>query len=528
MLRRQRRYPCTSAAAESYNRPRHLGTASVRTSHLRELVLPMVANAPQRLETRARRNNGQEIVVRCDCLGPGAGRRATGAAVSARVRRSRTDSGGGVARKSAKRTCGASRSRAPATAAPSDRRSRTRRTSTGRASTMANYTRTINWETGTSKETFDRKPGCNPASWKYGTRMGRTARRRRRTCARRTSSTVNTPGTSTATARPSQCRPELAERLSARHLAERRTGSSRPRGCRARIPGRSGAGSRSKRDATATSSRPEKVHVVAITVLGKYRVDATINSQNSHHPHQDDGERARARRFQHRARVDRSVDVRRTRSGRSPGTRTTAGTTTGSSHRRPPVTTGTAASSRRCSPTPATTRCRCPSRCSRRPRRTTVASMSRRLANGVYLLGGGPANSYMVEFHDFVAVFEAPSNEERSLGVIEAVAKLAPEQADPLADQLASALRPHRRPPDLQPHRRDRRHALQNLEFLNRDVLTYKARTVKPDIVSLWPPTEVAEGYNYEAIQEKLRDHRRHAESCTSTTCSRCSTSPGC
>ena len=33
---------------------------------------------------------------------------------------------------------------------------------------MANYTRTINWEAGTSKETFDREPGLNPASWKYG------------------------------------------------------------------------------------------------------------------------------------------------------------------------------------------------------------------------------------------------------------------------------------------------------------------------------------------------------------------------
>ena len=43
-----------------------------------------------------------------------------------------------------------------------------------------------------------------------------------------------------------------------------------------------------------------------------------------------------------------------------------------------------------------------------------------------------------------------------------------------------------------------------NLKFLNRDVLTYKARTVKPDILSLWPPTEVAEGYNYEAIQENF------------------------
>ena len=33
-------------------------------------------------------------------------------------------------------------------------------------SEMANYTRTINWETGTSKETFDRKPGESPAAWR--------------------------------------------------------------------------------------------------------------------------------------------------------------------------------------------------------------------------------------------------------------------------------------------------------------------------------------------------------------------------
>jgi hypothetical protein len=43
---------------------------------------------------------------------------------------------------------------------------------------------------------------------------------------------------------------------------------------------------------------------------------------------------------------------------------------------------------------------------------------------------------------------------------------------------------------------------LKNLDFLNNDVLVYEPRTIKPDIVSLWPPTEVAEGYNYEAIQE--------------------------
>ena len=50
-----------------------------------------------------------------------------------------------------------------------------------------------------------------------------------------------------------------------------------------------------------------------------------------------------------------------------------------------------------------------------------------------------------------------------------------------------------------------------NLNFINRDVLTYKSRTVKPDILSLWPPTEVAEAYNYEAVQENyvITDNNR-------------------
>jgi hypothetical protein len=37
-----------------------------------------------------------------------------------------------------------------------------------RIDSLANYTRTINWDAGTSKETFDRKPGLSPASWRYG------------------------------------------------------------------------------------------------------------------------------------------------------------------------------------------------------------------------------------------------------------------------------------------------------------------------------------------------------------------------
>jgi glyoxylase-like metal-dependent hydrolase (beta-lactamase superfamily II) len=41
-----------------------------------------------------------------------------------------------------------------------------------------------------------------------------------------------------------------------------------------------------------------------------------------------------------------------------------------------------------------------------------------------------------------------------------------------------------------------------NINFLNRDVLNYRPRTVLPDMVSLWPPTEVAEGSNYESFNE--------------------------
>ena len=37
-----------------------------------------------------------------------------------------------------------------------------------RGEPLANYARTMNWEAKTMKEEFDRKPGLNPASWKYG------------------------------------------------------------------------------------------------------------------------------------------------------------------------------------------------------------------------------------------------------------------------------------------------------------------------------------------------------------------------
>jgi glyoxylase-like metal-dependent hydrolase (beta-lactamase superfamily II) len=51
---------------------------------------------------------------------------------------------------------------------------------------------------------------------------------------------------------------------------------------------------------------------------------------------------------------------------------------------------------------------------------------SQKLAEGVWLIGGGSHNSVAVEFRDFAAVVEAPQNEERSVPVIEEVHRLVP------------------------------------------------------------------------------------------------------
>jgi hypothetical protein len=52
---------------------------------------------------------------------------------------------------------------------------------------------------------------------------------------------------------------------------------------------------------------------------------------------------------------------------------------------------------------------------------------------------------------------------------------------------------------------------VKNYDFYNRDVLNYTPRTVMPDMVSRWPPTELTEGYNLETIRENyaLTDARR-------------------
>lgn len=53
---------------------------------------------------------------------------------------------------------------------------------------------------------------------------------------------------------------------------------------------------------------------------------------------------------------------------------------------------------------------------------------SQKLADGVWLLGGGTHHSVLIEFNDFLTVVEAPQNEARSLAVIEEANRLAPNK----------------------------------------------------------------------------------------------------
>ncbi|OFW40690.1 MAG: hypothetical protein A3F70_09310 [Acidobacteria bacterium RIFCSPLOWO2_12_FULL_67_14] len=368
-------------------------------------------------------------------------------------------------------------------------------------SEMANYTRTINWETGTSKETFDRKPGSNPASWKYGLGwVGGTPTQQqiRQTHIVNGQYAWHMDGNGAPVAVP----PELAEIYQLDIWLT-------PHGFlkAARKPGANPVAlwrwEQLEKGRDGNVVAPEKVHVVGITVLGKFRVDATINSQNiitrlkttvnenvlgdfniehestnfiaagesrwpiAWHSHQgwDDNWQFYSESTGHNA-----------YGGKFP--------TVQANVCDDPV------------PVPEAVRQAVP---------PNAAQMTvEKMAPGVYLLGGGPANSYMVEFRDFVAVFEAPGSEARSLAVIEQVATLAPGKpvrwlisSHPHFDHIGGLRTYNHIGATVVLH-------MNNLPFINRDVLTYKARTIKPDILALWPPTEVAEGYNYEAIQENF------------------------
>jgi glyoxylase-like metal-dependent hydrolase (beta-lactamase superfamily II) len=375
-----------------------------------------------------------------------------------------------------------------------------------RIDALSNYSRTIDWEKGTSVETFERKPGLNPASWKYG--LGwqggtPTQKATRQTHIVNGRSAWHIDGDGAPVAVP----PELAD-LYQLDLWLNPHGFLKA----ARLPGANPIAfwrwEQIEKGRDGNVVRPEKVHVVAITMLGKYRVDATINSQNqitrikttTSEPALGDfnieHESTNQTTFgavkwpvnwhSHHGWDDNWQFYRQSTGHNGYG---------GTFPKVQPNVCGDAV------PVPAPVA----------QSVTTIPVTTTKIADGVYLMGGGPANSYVVEFSDFVAVFEAPGNEERSLAVIEAITRLAPDKpirwvisSHPHFDHIGGLRTYLHIGATIVAH-------MKNIAFLNRDVLSYEPRTVAPDIVSRWPPTELSEGYNYEAVQENyvITDNRR-------------------
>ena len=128
---------------------------------------------------------------------------------------------------------------------------------------------------------------------------------------------------------------------------------------------------------------------------------------------------------------------------------------------------------------------------------------STKLAEGVYYLAGGSHHSVAVEFQDFIAVVEAPQDERRVLAVIEAVYKLIPNKPIRYVvnshhhfDHLGGLRTMFHEGATVVTHESNR-------NFYKQEVLSYTPRTLEPDRLSLYPPTEFAEGYQLEAVDMK-------------------------
>ena len=375
-----------------------------------------------------------------------------------------------------------------------------------RGAPLTNYVRTMDWEAGALTESFDREPGQNPASWRWG--MGWLD---------------GTPVQSESRqhfyvngdvawhrdgddGEPVAAHPDQAEIWQLDMWIN-------PHGFlkAAQLPGanphatwRWELGEMGRDGATV---RPEKMFIVSITMLDKYRVDATINQQNllqrihtwvaepalgdfnyehefsndsyvdagdgvrfptgwHHHQGWDDNYQAQSENAGHNAFGGTLADIRVNDCGDPP---------------EPPE----------------------PVRAATFP----VTVETEELADGVWLMGGASHNSVAVEFADYVAVVEAPIDERRNLAVIDEVVRLVPDK--PIRF-LINTHQHHDHIGGLRTYMHVGATIVthwKNYDFYTRDVLNYAQRTLAPDMVSLWPPTELAEGYQYETVRENYWLH---------------------
>jgi len=370
-----------------------------------------------------------------------------------------------------------------------------------RGAPLRNYTRVIDWDNVRMVETFDREPGNNPASWKYGLgwRGGEPLQQQEsQHFSLNGSHAWHQDGDN---AEPVAARPEDAERwqLDMWLTPHGFLKAARLPGANPRAAWRWELGEMGRDGATVN---PEKVTIVSITLMDRFRVDATINSRNllqrihtwvpdpvlgdtnyehefsdadyidigdgirfptvwHHHTGWDDNYQAQSINAGHNAFGGNQSDIV---ANQCPG--------------ELPVPTNV------------------------RNAEFSEPVTLERLGDGIYLAGGGSANSVVIEFQDYIAVVEAPLNERRNLGVIDAVVGLIPDK--PIRF-LVNTHQHHDHIGGLRTYLHIGATIIthwKNYDFYTNDVLNYAQRTLDPDMVSLWPPTELAEGYQYETVRE--------------------------
>lgn len=387
----------------------------------------------------------------------------------------------------------------------------TQNTDWPRGEALRAYSRTIDFRNGVSVERFSRKPGMNPASWKYGPGwLGGTPlqRHERQTFAVSGRHAWHADGPGRPVPAPRSAELWQLDMWMTPHGFVRA----------ARMPGANPTAiwrwelGESGRDGATTGGIP-KVFVVSATVLGKYRVNATVREGHivqrtqTRVPHPVLGDMNYEHEFSEWTDLGDGILFP---SGwhRHDGW---------DDERQVPLLTGGHNSFGGSFPDMTANDCEQVSvpaevlSAAPRPPSSVVPTV---LAEGVWLLGGGTHNSVAVEFSDFVAVVEAPLDERRSLAVIDKVVELVPDKPIRFLvnthdhyDHLGGIRTYLHVGATIVTHQRNRM-------FYESELLNYVPRMLEPDMVSLYPPTEISEGYTMEDVDEKyiLGDGERFLE----------------
>ena len=374
-----------------------------------------------------------------------------------------------------------------------------------RIDSLANYTRTMNWQAKTMKEEFDRKPGLAPAAWKYGVGWidGPLQTQTHQTFMLNASnaSKVYAWHMDGPNGQPVANEPDAAEVFPVELWMN-------PHGFlkAAQMPGANPQATwrwelgEMGRDGPTTI--PEKMNVVRITAPGGFKIDATINKehmlQRMHTMVPDAvlGDLNYEHEFTNESYIDvgngikfptgwhshEGYDDNFQNQNISAGHNAFGGTMKDVKANvcPDPVAVPAAISNAQ----------------------FPVAPQMTKLADGVYSFERGSYKSVAVEFPNWIAVFEAPRTEDFNLRVIEAIVKQIPNKP------IRYIVNSHQHF-DAAGGLRAYYHigatvitSWHNYALYTHDFISYAARTVKPDMVSIWPPTELAEGYYYETVRE--------------------------